>query len=55
LKVHFANIALEGIFGPVKEKVIGLWRKLHNEKLHNVFIVMVILKRIGWARHEART
>jgi hypothetical protein len=39
--------------------VIGGWRKLHNEKLHNLYcspntIRMIKLSRMGWAGHVAR-
>jgi hypothetical protein len=33
----FENELLRKIFGPKREKVTGSWRKLHNEKLHNLF------------------
>jgi hypothetical protein len=29
------NRVLRRIFGPNREEVIGDWRKLHNEELHN--------------------
>jgi hypothetical protein len=32
----FENRVLR-IFGPKKDKVIGGWRKLHNEELHNLY------------------
>jgi hypothetical protein len=35
LKV-FKNRALTRIFGPKRDEVIGGWRKLHNEELHNL-------------------
>jgi hypothetical protein len=28
---------LRRIFGPKRDKVTGDWRKLHNEKLHNLY------------------
>jgi hypothetical protein len=31
----FENRVLRGIFGPKRDEVIGGWRKLHNEELHN--------------------
>jgi hypothetical protein len=34
----FENRVLRRIFGPKRDGVMGGWRKLHNEKLHN-FIV----------------
>jgi len=44
---------LRRIFGPKREEVVGGWRSLHNEKLHNLYpspyIIRVIKsrKRIG--------
>jgi hypothetical protein len=46
------------IFGPKRDKVIGGWRKLHNEELHNLYgsrsIIRIIKPRIRWAGHIAR-
>jgi hypothetical protein len=28
---------LRKIFGPKREEVAGVWRRLHNEELHNVY------------------
>jgi hypothetical protein len=36
LKV-FENRVLAIIFGPMRDEVIGSWRKLHNEELHNLY------------------
>jgi hypothetical protein len=49
---------LRKIFGP-KMEVTGVWRKLHNEELNDLYssssIVRVIKsRRIGWAGHVAR-
>jgi hypothetical protein len=33
----FENRVLRGIFGPKRDEVIGDWRKLHNEELHNLY------------------
>jgi hypothetical protein len=33
----FGNRVLKGIFGPKWEEVAGRWRRLHNEKLHNLY------------------
>jgi hypothetical protein len=47
---------LRRIFAPKREKVVGGWRRLHNEELHNLYtspnIVKVIKSRRmrGWAR-----
>jgi hypothetical protein len=32
----FENRMLKRIFGPKRDEVTGDWRKLHNEKLHNL-------------------
>jgi hypothetical protein len=32
----FENRVLRRIFGPKKEQVVVDWRKLHNEKLHDL-------------------
>jgi hypothetical protein len=28
---------LRRIFGPKRDEVMGYWRKLHNEELHNLY------------------
>jgi hypothetical protein len=33
----FENRVLGRIFGPKKEEVVGNWRRLHNEELHNLY------------------
>jgi hypothetical protein len=33
----FENRALRRIFGPKKNEVTGEWRKLHNEKLYDLY------------------
>jgi hypothetical protein len=50
---------LRRIFGPRRDEVTGDWRKLHNEKLHNLYsspniIRMVKSRRMRWAGHVAR-
>jgi hypothetical protein len=52
------NRVLRGIFGPKGDEVIGGWRKLHDEELHNLYcspsiIRMIKSTRMGWARHAA--
>jgi hypothetical protein len=47
------------IFGPKRDEVIGGWRKLHNEELHNLYassnvIRMIKSWRMRWAGHVAR-
>jgi hypothetical protein len=55
----FENRVLRRIFGPKRDAVMGDWRKLHNEELHNLYsspniIRMIKSKRTGWAGHIAR-
>jgi hypothetical protein len=54
----FKNRVLKRIFGPMRDQVIGGWRKLHNEELHNVsspsIIRMMKSWRMRWAGHVAR-
>jgi hypothetical protein len=50
---------LRKIFGPKKTEVTGVWRKLHNEELHNLYsspsIIRILKsKRMRWAGHVAR-
>jgi hypothetical protein len=50
---------LRRIFGRKKDGVMGGWRKLHNEKLHNLYssssIIRIIKsRRMRWAGHVAR-
>jgi hypothetical protein len=54
----FENRVLRKIFG-LKREEDGSWRKLHNDKLHNLYsspnIVRVIKsRRMRWAGHVAR-
>jgi hypothetical protein len=56
----FGNRVLRRVFGPKRDEVIGGWRKLHNEELHNLYcspsIIRIIKsRRMRWAGHIART
>jgi len=47
------------IFGPRRDKVMGEWRRLHNEELNDLYsspnIVRVIKsRRMRWVEHLAR-
>jgi len=55
----FGNMVLRRIFGPRRDEVTGEWRRLHNEKLNDLYcssnIVRVIKsRRMRWAGHVAR-
>jgi hypothetical protein len=54
----FENRVLRRIFGPKRDEVMGGWRKLHNEELHNLYsspniIRMIKSMRMRWAGHLA--
>jgi hypothetical protein len=55
----FENIVLRRIFGPKRDEVTRVWRKLHYEELHNLYssptIVRAMKSRsIRWVGHVAR-
>jgi hypothetical protein len=55
----FENRMLRRIFGPRRDEVMGDWRKLHNEELHNLYsspnkIRMIKSRRVRWVEHVAR-
>jgi len=55
----FENMVLRRIFGPRRDKETGEWRRLHNEKLNDLYSSPDILRviksiRMRWAGHVAR-
>jgi hypothetical protein len=55
----FENRVLRRIFVNKRDGVTGGWRKLHNEKLHNLYswpsIIRIIKsRRMRWVGHVAR-
>jgi hypothetical protein len=55
----FENGVLRRIFGPKRDEVTGVWRKLHNEELHNLYfspsiIIMTKSRMMRWAGNVAR-
>jgi hypothetical protein len=52
----FENRFLRRIFGPKRDEVTREWRKLHNEKLHNLYssrdiIRQIKSRRMRWVGH----
>jgi hypothetical protein len=48
------------MFGPKRDDIIGSWRNLHNEELHNLFfspnvIRMIKSNKMRWVEHVPRT
>jgi hypothetical protein len=55
----FENWVLRRVFGPKRDEVTGEWRKLHNDKLSDLYflphIVWVVKsRRMRWAGNVAR-
>jgi hypothetical protein len=55
----FETKALRRIFGPKRDKVMGGWRKVHNEELRDLYSLPSIIKiiksrRMRWAGHVAQ-
>jgi hypothetical protein len=55
----FENRVLSRIFGPTRDEVTEVSRKLHNEELHNLYsspniIRMIKPRRMKWEGHVAR-
>jgi hypothetical protein len=40
----FENRALRRILGPKRDEVMGGWRKLHNEELHDLYTLPSIIR-----------
>jgi hypothetical protein len=52
-------MVLRGIFELKRDEVMGGWRQLHNEELHNLYSLPSVIKvmksrKMGWAGHAAR-
>jgi hypothetical protein len=42
--VLFGNRIVRRIFGPKREEIMGDWRRLHNEELHNLTFHQMLLR-----------
>jgi hypothetical protein len=43
----FENRILRRIFGPKRDEIIGVWRKLHNERLHKFYSAPNVIRMIN--------
>jgi PAS domain-containing protein len=55
----FENWVLSRIFGLKRDEVMGGWRQLYNEELHDLYsspnmIRIIMLRRKRWAGHMRR-
>jgi hypothetical protein len=55
----FGNRVLRRIFGPNRDEMMGGWRKLRNEELHDLYSSLSIIRisksrRMKWAGNVAR-
>jgi hypothetical protein len=42
----FENRVLRIIFGPRRDEVMGYWRKLHNEEIHNLYSSQNVIRMV---------
>jgi hypothetical protein len=53
----FENRVLRRTFGPKRDEVTGVWRKLHNEELYDLYsspnMLRVIISRMRWTGYVA--
>jgi hypothetical protein len=54
----FENRVLRGIFGPKQDEVMGGWRQLHDDEVHDLYSSPSIIRimksrRMRWAEHVA--
>jgi hypothetical protein len=59
IDIKSSNRVLRRIFRPKRDEVMGDWRKLHNEELHNLYsspniIRMIKSRKVRLAGHVAR-
>jgi hypothetical protein len=54
----FENKVLRRIFGPKRDEVTGIWRRVHNEEFHNSYsstniFRMIKSRRMSWVENVA--
>jgi hypothetical protein len=54
----FNKTVLRGVFGPKRDEIIGGWRNLHSEELHDCFSLKSVIRMMRprmmrWAGHKA--
>ena len=50
----FENRVLRRVFGPKREEVTGEWRKLHNEKISDLYSLPNIVRLVKSRRIDGR-
>jgi hypothetical protein len=50
----FENRVLRRIFGSKRDEMMGSWRKLHNEELHNLYALTSIIRMVKSRRMRGR-
>ena len=50
----FENRVSRRIFWPKRHETAGVWRKLHNEELNDLYSPLMKSRKMGWAEHVAR-
>jgi hypothetical protein len=59
LREEIRLTVLRSIFGPMRNEVTGVWRKLHNEELCDLnspptIVRLIKSRRMRWAGHVAQ-
>ena len=49
-KAECESMVLKTLFGPKTDEVTGVWRKLHNGELNNLFYLPSIVRLITWRK-----